>query len=112
MVSIRGQLAQRIWSRVAVVASLIGILSASVAMPASAPTTLSEAEALAEQDKYEFQNWALRLVKARKAEVKKGADGGIDGKLLVHDDASGKTKQILISVKGGNIALSMVRDLA
>lgn len=76
------------------------------------PTTLSGAEELAMQDKYEFQNWALGLVKARKGDIKKGADGGIDGKLLFHDDASGKTKQILISVKGGNIALSMVRDLA
>jgi DNA modification methylase len=75
------------------------------------PTTLEEAASLAAQDKYQFQWWALGLVGARPAEGKKGADRGIDGRLYFHDDASGKTKQVILSVKGGNINVGMVRDL-
>ncbi len=41
---------------------------------------------LAEQDKYQFQWWALGLVGARPVEQKKGADHGIDGKILFRDD--------------------------
>jgi len=75
------------------------------------PTTLSEAKALASNDKYQFQWWALGLVGARPAEEKKGADKGIDGRLFFHDDASGKTKQVILSVKGGKTGVSHVRDL-
>ena len=63
------------------------------------PTTLNEAEALAREDPYQFQWWALGLVAARPIEQKKGADQGIDGRLYFHDDKSGKTKQIVLSVK-------------
>lgn len=75
------------------------------------PTTLREAEALAREDPYQFQWWALWLVGARPIEQKKGADRGIDGRLYFHDDKSGKTKQIVLSVKAGNINVSQVRDL-
>ncbi len=75
------------------------------------PTTLEEAASLAAQDKYQFQWWALGLVGARPAEGKKGADRGIDGRLYFHDDASGKTKQVILSVKGGHVNVPQVRDL-
>lgn len=75
------------------------------------PTTHSEARALAEQDKFQFQYWALGLVGARPAEQKKGADKGIDGRLYFHDDASGETKQVIFSVKGGHTSVADVRDL-
>ncbi len=75
------------------------------------PTTLEEAASLAAQDKYQFQWWALGLVGARPAEGKKGADRGIDGRLYFHDDASGKTKQAILSVKGGHVNVPQVRDL-
>jgi DNA modification methylase len=75
------------------------------------PTTHSEAEALAKEDPYQFQWWALGLVGARPVEQKRGADRGIDGRLYFHDDKSGKTKQIILSVKAGNITVSQVRDL-
>jgi hypothetical protein len=51
------------------------------------------------------------LVGARPAEGKKGADRGIDGRLYFHDDASGKTKQVILSVKGGHVNVPQVRDL-
>lgn len=75
------------------------------------PTTFSEAKALADQDKYQFQWWALGLVGARPADEKKGADHGIDGRLFFHDDASAKTKQVILSVKGGKTGVAHVRDL-
>lgn len=77
------------------------------------PTTLSGAKELAEQDKFQFEWWALSLVGARPTEKKKGADQGIDGRLYFHDgDAKDKTKQIIISVKGGNgVTVSQLRDL-
>jgi hypothetical protein len=44
-------------------------------------------------------------------EQRKGADKGIDGRLYFHDDASGKTKQIVFSVKAGHASVAHVRDL-
>src|ERR1041384_3333782 len=73
------------------------------------PTTTEDAKVLAETDPYQFQWWALGLVGARGAE-KKGADRGIDGRLYFHD-GSDKTKQIVLSVKAGNLNPTYVRDL-
>jgi len=76
------------------------------------PTTVDGARTLAEQDKYQFQWWALGLVGARPVDQKKGADHGIDGRLYFHDDNSGKTKQVVLSVKGGqHVNVSHIRDL-
>jgi DNA modification methylase len=75
------------------------------------PTDYAGAEQLAEEDKYQFQWWALGQVGARPTDQKKGADRGIDGRLYFHDDDSGKSKQIIFSVKAGNVTVSQVRDL-
>ena len=78
------------------------------------PTTLEDAEALAEHDKYQFQFWSLGLVGARPeaSDEKKGADKGIDGKRFFSDELKGSTKTIIISVKGGkSIPANSVRDL-
>ena len=76
------------------------------------PTSLQDAQALAKQDPYQFQWWALGLAGARPFEQKKGADRGIDGRLYFHDEgAGGETKQIIFSVKAGHITVSHVRDL-
>ena len=75
------------------------------------PTTLEGAQELAEMDKFQFEWWALGLVGARPADPKKGADRGIDGRLYFHDDQSGKTKQVIISVKGGHTGVAHIRDL-
>ncbi len=75
------------------------------------PTDYAGAAELAAEDKYQFQWWALGQVGARPADQKKGADRGIDGRLYFHDDHSGKSKQIIFSVKGGNVTASQVRDL-
>lgn len=75
------------------------------------PTTLDDAEELAKTDSYQFQWWALGLVGARPVEEKKGADRGIDGRIYFHDEAGGKTKQIILSVKAGATGVSHIRDL-
>jgi len=76
------------------------------------PTTPNEAAVLAEQDKFQFQWWALGLVGARPVEQKKGADHGIDGKILFRDDPkAARPEQIIIQVKGGKTGVKDVRDL-
>jgi len=78
------------------------------------PVSLPDAKALAENNPYQFQWWALGLVGARPIEEKKGADRGIDGRLYFHDEADskkGRTKQIILSVKSGKVSVKDVRDL-
>jgi site-specific DNA-methyltransferase (adenine-specific) len=75
------------------------------------PTSLPDAAALAESDPYQFQWWALGLVGARPVEEKKGADKGIDGKIVFQGDAPGKFEQVTISVKAGHVTANHVRDL-
>lgn len=75
------------------------------------PVSLSGAQALAGEDPFQFQSWALSLVGARVAETKKGADHGIDGRLYFIDDPKAGAKQIIISVKGGHTRVDHVRDL-
>lgn len=77
------------------------------------PKDLEGARALAEQDKYQFQWWAVSLVNAIPfGGKKKGADSGIDG--LIYFKPEGKvTEKAIVSVKGGdNVNVAMVRDLA
>jgi DNA modification methylase len=76
------------------------------------PTDFESAKQLAEEDRFQFQAWALGLVGARTAHSnKKGSDRGIDGKLFFRDDAQGELKQIILSVKSGGVQVRDVRDL-
>ena len=75
------------------------------------PVSLPDAHALAEENKFQFQCWALGLVGARPTDPKRGADQGIDGRLLFHDEKPGVTKQIVISVKSGAIPANHLREL-
>jgi len=75
------------------------------------PTSLPDAAALAESDPYQFQWWALGLVGARPVEQKKGADQGIDGKIIFQGDAPRMFENVVISVKAGHITANHVRDL-
>jgi site-specific DNA-methyltransferase (adenine-specific) len=80
--------------------------------PIGEPVDLAGAKNLADEDKYQFQWWALGLVGARPAEKKKGADKGIDGKLFFYDDPiNTKAKQVVFQVKSGHIGVSQIRDL-
>jgi site-specific DNA-methyltransferase (adenine-specific) len=76
------------------------------------PKDLGGAEALAAQDKYQFQWWAVSLVNAVPYGGKKrGADGGIDGHIYFKPDGK-MTEKAIVSVKGGdNVSVPMIRDL-
>jgi len=77
------------------------------------PESRAGAVALAQDDPYQFQFWALGLVGARPAEEKKGADKGIDGRRYFFDEsgAKAKPKQIIFSVKAGHLTVPYLRDL-
>lgn len=75
------------------------------------PVTIEDAARLAAEDRFQFQAWALGLVGARPAEVRKGADQGVDGRLFFHGVVRGRTSQIVISVKGGKLRADDVRAL-
>lgn len=83
------------------------------------PVDLSGARDLAAQDRYQFQWWALSLVKARPyQDKKKGADTGIDGLIYfqdsppVHGGTQGGPKTITVQVKSGHVSVATVRELA
>jgi DNA modification methylase len=74
------------------------------------PTTVAEARALAQQDRDEFQKWAIGLIpRARPYQDKKGKDTGIDGVLYFKDDLK-DPKRALIQVKSGRVGVKDVRD--
>ena len=77
------------------------------------PKDLEGAQALAVQNKYQFQWWAVSLIDAVPyGGKKKGADSGIDGFIYFKPDGKIAEKAI-VSVKGGEIvSVAMIRDLA
>jgi len=78
------------------------------------PRDEGSARALAENDREQFEYWSLSLVEARPWEGKqqKGADKGRDGILIFQDDASGRVRRGVVSVKSGrNISSRDIRDL-
>jgi len=75
------------------------------------PTSLPDAAALAESDPYQFQWWALGLVGARPVEQKKGADKGIDGKIVFQGDSPGIFENVILSVKAGHTGRDHVHSL-
>lgn len=73
---------------------------------------------LAEQDRFQFEWWALSLVKARSGKAtgaskrgKKGADKGIDGVINFVDNAKGKPGRVMVQVKSGKVSSRDIRDL-
>lgn len=82
------------------------------------PESTAAAQYLAEHDRFQFEWWALSLVKARPAggqkgskRGKKGADRGIDGIITFIDDGTRKPKRILVQVKSGKVSSRDIRDL-
>ena len=76
------------------------------------PKDLPSAAALAQQDRYQFEWWALGLVDARPAQDKrKGADSGVDGYINFFDDGSGKAKRVVVQVKSGHVQRNQIATL-
>lgn len=71
-----------------------------------------------EGGRYQFQWWALSLVRAKpfggvegSREGKKGSDKGIDGVKNFVDDHTGQRKTVIVQVKSGQVWVSDIRDL-
>jgi len=72
------------------------------------PVTVEQAEELFRRDPFQFQHWAVERAGGFPM-TKKGADHGIDGRMYFE---AGKTlKEMVLSVKGGAIRPTDVRDL-
>ncbi|MEO5361018.1 MAG: restriction endonuclease [Nitrospirota bacterium] len=75
------------------------------------PEDLTGAEELANQNRYQFQWWALSLINARPyGDKKKGKDTGIDGYIYFNEDM-GKVAKGIVSVKSGTVTVKDIRDL-
>ena len=81
------------------------------------PKDAESAKALAVQDRYQFQWWALSLIRARPYQgKKKGADEGVDGVIYYQDvdpDKPKKTlaRKIVVQVKSGKVSVRDIREL-
>jgi site-specific DNA-methyltransferase (adenine-specific) len=82
------------------------------------PQDVESARQLALDDRYQFQWWALSLIRAKPLGAKgggktgkKGSDKGIDGVINFIDDRDSKPKRILVQVKSGKVKSGDIRDL-
>jgi site-specific DNA-methyltransferase (adenine-specific) len=82
------------------------------------PKDIGAARQLAQSDRYQFQWWALSLIRAKplggqegSKTGKKGSDKGIDGVITFIDDTTGKPKRVLVQVKSGHVKSGDIRDL-
>ena len=76
------------------------------------PVDAGSAKALAEQDRFQFQYWAMSLLEALpRGDEKKGADRGIDGVVHFMDGSMRKVERALVQVKSGKVSSPHIRDL-
>src|SRR5437763_3076225 len=86
------------------------------------PEDLDGARQLASEDRYQFQWWALSLIKARRLggsagskAGKKGSDKGIDGTMVFTDidERTGvsalRAKRVIVQVKSGHVKSGDIR---
>jgi len=76
------------------------------------PADVKSAEALAEENRYQFEWWALGLVDAAPAQdKKKRPDRGVDGVLYFQEKDDGPYHKIIVQVKSGHVGAKEVREL-
>ncbi len=82
------------------------------------PEDIASARQLAQEDRYQFQWWALSLIQAQPVggspgskKGKKGKDRGIDGIITFLDDPKSKPKKLIVQVKSGKVKSGDIRDL-
>jgi len=82
------------------------------------PQDMGAARQLAADDRYQFQFWALSLLRAKPLggqeggkSGKKGRDRGVDGVINFLDDSSGKAQRAVVQVKSGHVQPGDIRDL-
>jgi site-specific DNA-methyltransferase (adenine-specific) len=81
------------------------------------PESLDGARQLAQDDRYQFQWWAISKIQAKplggesgSREGKKGSDNGIDGVINFVDEKD-KSQPVLVQVKSGHVSSRDIRDL-
>ena len=81
------------------------------------PKDVDGAKTLLQTDRYQFQWWALSLVRARPMggiegkPGKKGRDRGIDGVIHFIEEMNGHPKTVIVQVKSGHVKSGDIRDL-
>lgn len=82
------------------------------------PEDLAAARQLAQDDRYQFQWWALSLVGAKPVgdyrsgkQGKKGKDAGVDGVIYFADGPKGDPARVVVQVKSGHVRPADIRDL-
>ena len=76
------------------------------------PADVGGARALAEQDRYQFEYWAMSLFEALPRDKKKrGADRGVDGVLHFIDGPRRSAHKAVVQVKSGRVSSPLIRDL-
>ena len=76
------------------------------------PADVGSARALAEQDRYQFEFWAMSLLEALPRDKKKrGADRGVDGVLHFIDGPRRSAHKAVVQVKSGRVSSPLIRDL-
>lgn len=82
------------------------------------PEDINAARQLAKDDRYQFQWWALSLVRAKplggeegSKQGKKGSDKGIDGIITFIDQTEKKLQRAVVQVKSGKVKSGDIRDL-
>lgn len=82
------------------------------------PQDIAAARQLAQDNRYQFQWWALSLIQAQPVggepgskKGKKGKDKGIDGIIIFLDDPKSKPKKLIVQVKSGKVKSGDIRDL-
>ncbi len=82
------------------------------------PEDIGAVHQLAQDDRYQFQWWALSLIKAKPLggqesgkTGKKGSDKGIDGVINFLDGGASVLQRIIVQVKSGKVKSGDIRDL-
>jgi DNA modification methylase len=73
------------------------------------PCDLNTAEAFATEQPFNFQDWAVEKLEGIPSRPRSG-DRGIDGRLYFRED-NGRLQDIIVSVKGGKLKSTFVREL-
>ena len=89
-----------------------GLVSGKEYKVVGEPVDVGSARALAEQDRFQFQYWAMSLQEALpKGDEKKGADRGIDGVVHFVDGPKREMQKAIVQVKSGKVSSPHIRDL-
>jgi len=71
---------------------------------------MNSAAAFAAEQPFGFQDWAVEMLGGVPTKARSG-DRGVDGRMYFQDGANESLRQIIISVKGGKLKSTFVREL-